>query len=146
MSPPNTPSNLDKGLTGPMTMMCFTRLQVLKKFSSPEKQHVKGLNYEAIVSVRFPPPAWIKNTEYTALQTTNDDDDSNCALFSLNLSIYNEAVIPSDWDDTWFFLSGQVHPYAITWEIDADDNTESDSGMFNYTIAPFMVRDWGYQP
>jgi hypothetical protein len=135
---------------GPMTMMCFTRLQILKKFPSPEKQHVKGLNYEAVVPVRFPSPAWIKNTEYTALQPqTHDDednDDTNCALFSLNLSIYNQTVTPSDWDDMWFFLSGQVHPYALTWEVDPDDNTESYSEVFDYTIAPFMVRDLGFQP
>ncbi|PVH91477.1 hypothetical protein DM02DRAFT_340448 [Periconia macrospinosa] len=89
---------------GPMTMMCFARLQILKKFPSPEKQHVKGLNYETVIPVRFPSPAWIKTTEYTALQpqTYNDDDgnDVNCAFFSLNLSIYNQEIIPSDWDDT----------------------------------------------
>jgi len=130
--------------------MCFTRLQVLKKFPSSEKQHVKGLNYETVISVRFPSPAWIKTTEYAALQpqTYNGDDGNNvnCAFFSLNLSIYNQEIIPSDWDDTWFFLSGQVHPYALTWEIDADDDTEPDSSVFNYTIAPFIVRDSGYQP
>lgn len=130
---------------GPMTMMCFTRLQLPEKFPSPEKQHVKGLNYETVVSVHFPLPAWIKNTEYAALQTA-DDENANCARFSLNLSIYNQAVIPSDWDDMWFFLSGQVHPYALTWEVDADDDTGSNSEVFNYTIPPFIVRDWGYQP
>ena len=136
---------------GPMTMMCFTRLQIPKKFPSPEKQHVKGLNYEVVIPVRFPSPAWTKTTEYAALQpqTYNDDGDDNdvnCAFFSLNLSIYNQEVIPSDWDDTWFFLSGQVHPYALTWEVDADDDTEPNSSVFNYTIAPFIVRDSGYQP
>jgi len=161
MSLSNAPSNdndpdpsvaLDiQGISiGPMTMMCFTRLQILKKFPSADKQHVKGLNYEAVIPVRFSSPAWIKTTEYAALQpqTYNDDGDDNdvsCAFFSLNLSIYNQEVIPSDWDDTWFFLSGQVHPYALTWEVDADDDTEPSS-LFNYTIAPFIVRDSGYQP
>ncbi|PVH91479.1 hypothetical protein DM02DRAFT_734164 [Periconia macrospinosa] len=107
---PHPPVTLDsQGISiGPMTMMCFTRLQILKKFSSPEKQHVKGLNYEAVIPVRFPSPAWIKATEYAALQlqTYNDDDgnDVNCAFFSLNLSIYNQEVIPSDWDDTCISL------------------------------------------
>ncbi|KAH8710269.1 hypothetical protein GQ44DRAFT_742857 [Phaeosphaeriaceae sp. PMI808] len=135
MSLPSAPSNdnnphprvaLDnQGISiGPMTMMCFARL-----------------NYEAVVPIRFPSPSWTKTTEYTALQpqTYNNDDnnDVNCAFFSLNLSIYNQEVIPSDWDDTWFILSGQI---------DADDDTEPNSGVFNYTIALFMVRDWGYQP
>lgn len=159
MSLPTTPSDendphsrvtLDSqgSSIGPMTMMCFTRLQLLKRFSSPEKQQVKGLNYETIISVHIPQPAWINNTEYTALQpqNTDDSDDANCANFSLNLSIYNQTVTPSDWNDMWFFLSGQVHPYALTWEVEADDNTESNSEVFNYTIAPFIVRDLGYQP
>jgi len=90
---------------GPMTMMCCICLQLPKKYSSPGKQHVGGLNYEAIVSVRFPSPAWIKTTEYTALQPQTHDDE--------------------------------------TWEDEADDNTESNGEMFNYTIAPFMVWDWG---
>jgi hypothetical protein len=149
---PHPPVTLDnQGISiGPMTMMCFTRLQILKKFTSPEKQHVKGLNYEAVIPIRFPSPAWIKTTEYAALQpqTYNDDDghNVNCAFFSLNLSIYSQEIIPSDWDDTWFFLSGQVHPYALAWEVNADDDTGPNSEVFNYTIAPFIVRDYGYQP
>ncbi|PVH91582.1 hypothetical protein DM02DRAFT_663845 [Periconia macrospinosa] len=39
----------------------------------------------------------------------DDNDDVNCAFFSLNLSIYHQEVNSSDWDDTWFFLSNFEH-------------------------------------
>jgi hypothetical protein len=132
-----------------MSIFFITRLPLPKKFESPEQQQIKGLNFETIASVYFPPPPWLNNSDYAALQLQPNDDDDNdihSALFSLNLSIYDQAITPSDWDDADFFLYGQVHPYALTWEIQPDNNWDADDEIRNYTIPSLIVRDLCYQP
>ncbi|KAH7147006.1 hypothetical protein B0J13DRAFT_421164, partial [Dactylonectria estremocensis] len=67
--------------------------------------------------------------------------------FSLNLSIYNQQMVPEDWLDQSFFMAGRVPPFALTWEVERQDGLESvDNGLLAYTIPALVVRDQGYQP
>lgn len=129
-----------------MGFVVLARLPLPNSFASPEQQQIRGLNYETIATVDFPPPAWLNHSEYTALQATPDDDHAHSALFSLNLSIYDQSIKPQDWDDTYFFLYGLVHPYALTWEIGPDNSSDGDHDTQNYTIPAMIVRDLCYQP
>jgi hypothetical protein len=62
------------------------------------------------------------------------------------LSMYDQSFNPSTWDDAYFFLYGQVHPYALTWEIRSDNSWDTDDDIRDYTIPPLIVRDHCYQP
>ncbi|PVH90160.1 hypothetical protein DM02DRAFT_509696, partial [Periconia macrospinosa] len=74
-----------------------------------------------------------------------DDDNTNAALFSLSLSIYDQSIQPSDWDDMYSFLYGFVHPYALTWQIEQDNDTDHSHDIQNYTAPSLVVRDLCYQ-
>jgi hypothetical protein len=139
------PLDNQKTLGGDMSICLITRLPLPTRFASPEQQQFKGLNFETIVSIHFPPPAWLNNTEYTVLRLEQDDDNANSALFSLNLSVYDQLIKPHDWDDMHFFLYGLVHPYALTWEV-ADNSAGSGADTQQYTIPSLVVRDLCYQP
>jgi hypothetical protein len=97
-----------------MSIFLITSLPLPNRFASPEQQQIKGLNFETIATVHFPPPTWLYNSEYTVLQPQADSDNVTSASFSLNMSIYDQLPNPSDWNDTYFFLYGLVHPYALT--------------------------------
>ncbi|XP_044716010.1 uncharacterized protein HRG_10184 [Hirsutella rhossiliensis] len=76
-----------------------------------------------------------------------DDNDVSPLFFSLNLSIYGQPVVDSDWSEQWFFMSGRVHPYALAWEVERRDGLEADVGeTLLYTMPALVVRDQGYQP
>jgi len=115
------------------------------RFYSSELQQIKGLNYEAIVEVRFPSPAWMNDRDYAILQT-NSDNDNDWRPFSLNLSIYNQTIVPSDWENMWFWMYGRVHPNSLTWEVEPTNDSESITGRQEYTIPALIIRDGGYQP
>ncbi|OAL42603.1 hypothetical protein IQ07DRAFT_606584 [Pyrenochaeta sp. DS3sAY3a] len=129
-----------------MSIFFLARLPLPRKFASPERQQIKDLNFEAITTVHFPPLAWLNDSEYAALQPQTNDDNTYSALFSLNLSIYDQTIVPSAWDDMCFFLYSLVHPYALTWEIEPDDGLDTGYDVQNYTIPPLIVRDLCYQP
>ncbi|KAH7304574.1 hypothetical protein B0I35DRAFT_454671 [Stachybotrys elegans] len=82
-----------------------------------------------------------------------ENSSSTSTFFSLNISIYNQQIVPEDWSGQWFSMAGCVHPYALTWEIkqsskpqsSADDSLENDD-LVTYTIASLIVRDFSYQP
>ncbi|OAL42826.1 hypothetical protein IQ07DRAFT_525514 [Pyrenochaeta sp. DS3sAY3a] len=141
-----TPLESQRNIGFDMSMFSIARLPLPKKFASPERQQIKGLNFETIATLHFPPPTWLNESEYAALQPQPSDDNAYSALFSLNLSIYDQTIVPSDWDDMCFFLYGLVHPYALTWKIEPDDGSDTSSDVQNYTIPPLIVRDLCYQP
>jgi hypothetical protein len=134
---PRRPLDNQKNIGGDMSMMFFARSRFSRKFTSPEQHHIKGLNVEAVTGILFPPPTWISIPEYSGLLAYPEDDNSNCAYFSLNLSMYNQTLDPSELTDTWFFMYGRVHPYALTWEVGPNNY---------YTIPALIIRDQGYQP
>lgn len=136
-----------KSVGGDMSICLIARLPLPTRFASPEEQQFKGLNFETVVTVQFPPPAWLNNSEYTVLRPGHDDDNANSALFSLNLSIYGQSseLHEHDWNDMDFLLYGIIHPYALTWEV-ADSNSDDGDAIQHYTIPSLVVRDHCYQP
>jgi hypothetical protein len=151
MSSPSVLSNTrtQKNMAGNMSIFLITRLPRLNRFASPEQQQIKGLNFETIATVYFPPPTWLYNSEYTSLQPLADSEDTISASFSVNISIYDLLSNPSnshDWDDSYFFLYSLVHPYALTWEIAPVYSSDKNSDVQNYTIPSIIIRDLCYQP
>ncbi|KAH7109147.1 hypothetical protein EDB81DRAFT_834611 [Dactylonectria macrodidyma] len=61
-------------------------------------------------------------------------------FFSLNLSIYNQQVVASEWTEQWFFMNGHIHPYVLTCEIEQRDGLESDTGAITQYIIPALYH------
>jgi hypothetical protein len=60
---------------------------------------------------------------------------------------HNQQLDPSDWTEQWFFVTGRLHPYALTWRITQLDGLETEVGTVSeYTIPAFIVRDSSFQP
>ncbi|KAH6873613.1 hypothetical protein B0T10DRAFT_588669 [Thelonectria olida] len=143
---PRKPFESQKNAGGDMSMMFFIQPDCPSRFACPDQHRIKGLNAETIARVLLPPPPWIMATEYATLRA-DPSNSSTCIFFSLNLSIYNQQIDPSDWTDAWFFMNGRVHPYSLTWEIKQADGLESEEdGLLEYTIPALIVRDQSYQP
>jgi hypothetical protein len=140
---PRRPLDNQKNAGGDMSIMCLVKSNIPRKFQSPKQHLIKGLNGETIARLPIPSPDWITSQEYRNLLS---DDPSDSAFFSLNLSLYNQTTVSSDWDDTWFFITGRVHPYAVTWEIDADNDFDNNDIPQDYTIPALIIREQGYQP
>lgn len=142
---PRKPLNGQRNVGSDMSMMFFVRTQCPREFTTPVQNLIKGLNVETIAEVFFPSPAWMTNPKYFTLQAESGNDNSNWGSFSLNLSMYNQALVPYDWEGTWFFMYGRVHPYALTWEVEQGNGLETGDNLQNYTIPALIVRDQGYQ-
>ncbi|KAM4067833.1 hypothetical protein HRG_009802 [Hirsutella rhossiliensis] len=96
--------------------------------------------------VFLPTPSWLSTPEYAAIRS-DTGNPSTCIFFSLNISIYNQQIISSEWTEQWFFMVGRVHPFALTWEIERRDGLESDDdNITEYTVPALIVRDHSYQP
>ncbi|KAF6524776.1 hypothetical protein HZS61_010571 [Fusarium oxysporum f. sp. conglutinans] len=132
---------------GDMSITFFVQPGCPSRFASSDQHRVKGLNAETIARVILPAPPWLTAADYLPLRT-DPADPSPSIFFSLNLSIYNQQIVPEDWFDQWFFMAGRVHPFALTWEVERQDGLEEsvDSGLLAYTIPALIVRDQGYQP
>jgi hypothetical protein len=130
-----------------MSIMFFVQPGCPSRFASPDQHRVKGLNAETIARVILPTPPWLMAPDYSPLRT-DPADPSPSIFFSLNLSIYNQQIVPEAWFDQWFFMAGRVHPFALTWEVERQDGLEEsvDGGPLAYTIPALIVRDQGYQP
>ncbi|RTE68350.1 hypothetical protein BHE90_017273 [Fusarium euwallaceae] len=132
---------------GDMSIMFFVQPGCPSRFASSDQHRVRGLNAETIARVILPAPPWLTAPDYSPLRT-DPADPSPSIFFSLNLSIYNQQIVPEDWFDQWFFMAGRVHPFALTWEVERQDGLEEsvDCGLLAYTIPALIVRDQGYQP
>ncbi|KAH7302898.1 hypothetical protein B0I35DRAFT_455424 [Stachybotrys elegans] len=137
-----------------MTISCLIKPHCPKTFPSSSQHHIKGLNTETIAIIELPTPTWLAAPEYAFLRADPDDPDSpsTSAFFSLNVSIYNQQIIEENWSGQWFYMTGRVHPFALTWEIqeagkhqDSAENSAQDT-LVDYTIAALIVRDFNYQP
>ncbi|KAG7424477.1 hypothetical protein Forpi1262_v014582 [Fusarium oxysporum f. sp. raphani] len=126
--------------------MLFVQPDCPSRFAYQDQHRIKGLNAEALARVFLPAPSWILTPEYAQLRS-DPDNPSGCIFFSINLSIYNQQVVASEWTEQWFFMNGRVHPYALTWDIEQRDGLEPDTGAITqYTIPALIIRDQGYQP
>ncbi|KAM4062958.1 PIF1-like helicase [Hirsutella rhossiliensis] len=121
-----------------MSMMAFVQPGCPSRFAYQNEHRVKGLNAETLARVFLPTPSWLSTPEYAAIRS-DPDNPSTCIFLSLNISIYNQQIIPSEWTEQWFFMVGRVHPFALTFESEDDNITE-------YTIPALIVRDHSYQP
>ncbi|KAH6869548.1 hypothetical protein B0T10DRAFT_533801 [Thelonectria olida] len=133
---------------GDMSIMFFVQPGRPLKFSSPDQHRVRGLNAETIARVLLPTPSWLATPDYSPLRT-DPADHLPSIFFSLNLSLYNQQLVPEDWSDQWFYMTGRVHPFALTWELEHQVGFEEDSAdddVVVYTIPVLIVRDQGYQP
>ncbi|KAH7115419.1 hypothetical protein B0J13DRAFT_590418 [Dactylonectria estremocensis] len=132
---------------GDMSITFFVQPGCPSRFASSDLHRVKGLNTETIARVILQTPPWLAALDYSPLRT-DPADPSPSIFFSLNLSIYNQQIVPEDWLDQWFFMAGRVHPFALTWEVERQDGLEEsvDNGLLAYTIPALIVRDQGYQP
>ncbi|KAH8665656.1 hypothetical protein BGZ61DRAFT_431089 [Ilyonectria robusta] len=128
-SNPRKPLETQTNAGSDMSMMLFVQPDCPSRFAYQNQYHIKGLNAEALARVFLPAPSWILTPEYAQLRS-DPYNPSSCIFFSLNLSIYNQPVIASEWSEQWFFMNGRVHPYALTWEVEQRDGLESDTDHF----------------
>ncbi|KAM4061913.1 hypothetical protein HRG_008829 [Hirsutella rhossiliensis] len=135
-----------KGAGGDMSMMFFAQPDCPARFAHQDEHRIRGLNAEAIARVLLPVPSWLLESEYAPLRAEGDDLGPSL-FFSLNLSIYGQPVVDTDWSEQWFFMSGRVHPYALSWEVERRDGLEAGpDDTILYTVPALIVRDQGYQP
>jgi hypothetical protein len=142
-TPCRKPLDSQKGIGGDMSMTFFVQCQIPTKFAYAELHQIKGLNAETVATIPFPPPSWLTESEYCSLCS---DSENYLAAFSLNIPMYNQTINESEWDDMWFLMSGIVHPYALTWEIDVPNSSDTNNNIHNYTIPALIVRDQNFQP
>ncbi|KAJ4217442.1 hypothetical protein NW757_014635 [Fusarium falciforme] len=142
------PLSSPRNAGGDMSIMLFVQPGCPSRFASADEHRVKGLNAETIARVVLPIPPWLTAPDYPPL-LAHPAEPSPSIFFSLNLSIYNQQIVPDDWSDQWFFMAGRVHSFALTWEIERQDDLENelaDGDHLAYTIPALIVRDQGYQP
>ncbi|KAF5264890.1 hypothetical protein FOXYS1_4311, partial [Fusarium oxysporum] len=108
-----------------------------------DQHRIKGLNAKTLARIFLPPPSWLLAAEYAPLRS-DVDDSSTSIFFSLNLSIYKQPIVASEWIEEWFFMNGRVHPYALAWEVEQHNGLESDAGCT--LLYMIIVRDQDYQP
>lgn len=138
-----TPFKSQKNVGGDLSMFFFARSGTPTTYGASDPlQMIKNLNVETVANVPFPPPTWITNPLYDVLLAP----DSDSARFSLNMAVYTQTLIPSDWHDKWFYMYGRVHPYALTWEIEPNSNFNPTGDLKNYIVPILMIRDEYHQP
>ena len=140
------PLDSARGAGGDMSMMFFVQPDCPSRFAHQDDHRIKGLNAETIARILLPPPSWLLTADYAPLRSDAGDSPTSI-FFSLNLSIYGQSIVPSEWTEEWFFMNGRVHPYALAWEVAQHDGLESGTGgTLLYTMPALVVRDQGYQP
>ncbi|UNI15358.1 hypothetical protein JDV02_001896 [Purpureocillium takamizusanense] len=141
------PLDTQKYAGGDMTMMAFLRPAATPvRFANPDDHRIKGLNAETLAKVQLSTPQWLSTPDYAPLQA-DPGQESQSIYFSLNISLYNQQIDASDWNEQWFFMVGRVHPFALTWELEQRDGLESDNdSTTQYTVPAFVVRDHSFQP
>ncbi|KAM4063607.1 hypothetical protein HRG_014051 [Hirsutella rhossiliensis] len=140
------PLGSSKGAGSDMSMMFFAQPDCPARFAHHDEHRIRGLNAEAIARVLLPVPSWLLEADYAPLRAEGDDLGPSL-FFSLNLSIYGQPIVDTDWSEQWFFMSGRVHPYALAWEVERRDGLEAGpDDTVLYTVPALIVRDQGYQP
>ncbi|GJN78727.1 hypothetical protein PLIIFM63780_002236 [Purpureocillium lilacinum] len=141
------PLDSQKYVGGDMSMMTFLQpCAAPVRFANPDEHHVKGLNAETLAKIQLPSPQWLLTPDYAPIADGSGTTPPS-VFFSLNISLYNQQIDASEWADQWFFMTGRVHPFALTWELERRDGLESDEDKVDeYTIPVFVVRDHSFQP
>ncbi|KAH7113447.1 hypothetical protein EDB81DRAFT_922145 [Dactylonectria macrodidyma] len=133
--PPRMPHDSPKNLGSDMTMSFF------------DEQLIKSLNVEALGRAFLPPPPYMTLPEYSVLRPEGyRSPDPLPIYFSLNLSVYNQQIVDSEWQNQWFHFTGKVHPYALEWVLrEPDVFTDEDGDGEVYKVPVVLIRDFGYQ-
>jgi hypothetical protein len=127
-------SQFNKG--GNVSMSFFVKPESEPRRLTEGEQLIKGLNRETIISVPLPRPQWLQDSNYTTLFTSKQTGPD----FSLNWPSYRSSLDDVEWSERWFHVHGLVHPYALTWQVEAYGEEQE------YTIPAVIVRDGGIEP
>ncbi len=145
-SPVRKPLDSQRNVGSDMSMMALVQTGCPARFASSDQHRIKGLNAETVARICLPSPTWLANQEYEILQSANVGLQGQIYV-SLNMAIYSQQLCAADWTDQWFFMSGRLHPYALTWRTVQQDGLETEIGtVSDYTIPVFVVRDLSFQP
>ncbi|KAH7114647.1 hypothetical protein EDB81DRAFT_920646 [Dactylonectria macrodidyma] len=95
----------------------------------------------------LPPPPYMTLPEYSVLRPEGyRSPDPLPIYFSLNLSVYNQQIVESEWENQWFHFTGKVHPYALEWVLrEPDVFSDEDGDGEVYKVPVVLIRDFGYQ-
>ncbi|KAH7109328.1 hypothetical protein EDB81DRAFT_849351 [Dactylonectria macrodidyma] len=127
--PPRMPHDSQKNLGSDMTMSFFGQLDTPTRFPTSDEQLIKSLNVEALGRVFLPPPPYMTLPEYSVLRPEGyRSPDPLPIYFSLNLSVYNQQIVESEWENQWFHFTGKVHPYALEWVLREPDVFSDEDG------------------
>ncbi|KAM4065588.1 hypothetical protein HRG_012886 [Hirsutella rhossiliensis] len=129
------PLGSSKGAGSDMSMMFFAQPDCPARFAHHDEHRIRGLNAEAIARVLLPVPSWLLEADYAPLRAEGDDLGPSL-FFSLNLSIYGQPIVDTDWSEQWFLMSGRVHPYALAWEVERRDGLEPAQTIPSSTQCP----------
>ncbi|KAI8648741.1 hypothetical protein NCS55_01482400 [Fusarium keratoplasticum] len=145
--PPRMPHDSPKNLGSDMTMFFFGQPDTPTRFPTSDEQLIKSLNVEALGRVFLPPPPYMTLPEYSVLRPEGHrSPDPLPIYFSLNLSVYNQQIVDSEWQNQWFHFTGKVHPYALEWVLrEPDVFSDEDGDGEVYKVPVVLIRDFGYQ-
>jgi hypothetical protein len=105
--PPRMPHDSQKNLGSDMIMFFFGQTETPTRFPTSDGQLIRSLNVEALVRVFLPPPPYMTLPEYSVLRPEEHrSPDLLPIYFSLNLSIYNQQIVESEWENQWFHFTG----------------------------------------
>ncbi|KAH6980580.1 hypothetical protein EDB80DRAFT_263867 [Ilyonectria destructans] len=142
-SNPRKPLESQTNVGSDMSMMLFVQPDCPSRFAYQDQHRIKGLNAEALARVFLPAPSWILTPEYAQLRS-DPDNHSSCIFFSLNLSIYNQQVVASEWTEQWFFMNGRVHPYVLTWKVKQRDGLEIEISVVHPPVPAISIPQSQY--
>ncbi|KAH6973924.1 hypothetical protein EDB80DRAFT_595087 [Ilyonectria destructans] len=139
--PPRMPYDSQKNLGSDMTMSFFGQLDTPTRFPTSDEQLIKSLNVEALGRVFLPPPPYMTLPEYSVLRPEGyRSPDPLPIYFSLNLSVYNQQIVESEWENQWFHFTGKVHPYALEWVLrEPDVFTDEDGDGEVYKCCTYIT-------
>ncbi|KAH7114893.1 hypothetical protein EDB81DRAFT_734405, partial [Dactylonectria macrodidyma] len=139
--PPRMPHDSQKNLGSDMTMSFFGQLDTPTRFPTSDEQLIKSLNVEVLGRVFLPPPPYMTLPEYSVLRPEGyRSPDPLPIYFSLNLSVYNQQIVESEWENQWFHFTGKVHPYALEWVLrEPDVFTDEDGDGEVYKCCTYIT-------
>ncbi|KAH7117521.1 hypothetical protein EDB81DRAFT_612565, partial [Dactylonectria macrodidyma] len=139
--PLRMPYDSQKNLSSNMTISFFSQLDTPTRFPTSDEQLIKSLNVKALSRVFLPPPPYMILPEYSMLRPKGYRSPNPLPIyFSLNLSVYNQQIVESEWENQWFHFTSKVHPYALEWVLrEPDVFTDEDSDSEVYKCCTYIT-------
>ena len=83
--------------------------------------------------------------EYSVLRPEGQrSPDPLPIYFSPSLSVYNQQIVESEWENHWFHFTGKVHPYALEWvlrEPDVFSDEDGDGEVYKFQLFLYATLD-----